>query len=161
MAWFRRPKVIARRSDGRFDVALPAEVRRTVASLLEQLMQIVDEHPDDPTLRRLQPPAYLDDPDADAAYRLLAGEELRASRRATVDRVLETLERDVVTEDELWAWMQALNAVRLVAGTRLDVDEGDAGPSQRSPASPEEESLWAVYDLTTALQYEVVLALGG
>lgn len=128
--------------------------------LLRDLAAQIDAAPDHPDLARLSPPAYLDDADADAAYQLLAGEELRTSHRASIDAVIDSLGRKRLTEDEAWAWIQSLNAVRLVAGTRLDISEDDHGPFGRRPEeSPEERSLWAVYDFTTLLQHEVVEAL--
>lgn len=108
---------------------------------------------------RLLPTAYLHDPDADAAYRLLAGEELRTSRNAAIDTVLATAGRDRLTEDDLWAWLRALNAVRLVAGTRLDISDDDAPRPDPSGLDDATRSLWAVYEWTTMLQAEVVHAL--
>ena len=37
--------------------------------------------------------------------------------------VLSTITRDRLSEDELFAWMGAVNDLRLVLGTRLDVSE--------------------------------------
>jgi hypothetical protein len=158
MALFRRPRVVRRRHDGTYELNLDAPFRDVVRSLMGQLDELLADTPDDPSMRRLRPPAYLDDPDADAAYQLLAGEELRASHHAAVARVLASVDATVLSEDDLWGWLQALNAVRLVAGTRLDISEDDHG-GRREPANDEEASLWAVYDLTTALQHEVVTGL--
>ena len=158
IALFRRPRVIRRRSDGRYEITLDPSILDVVRNLLGQLDQLLDEAPDDPSMRRLAPTAYPDDAQADAAYQLLAGEELRASRHAAIARVLESLDAPALTEDDLWAWMQALNAVRLVVGTRLDIRDDDHGPDERG-SDPSEASLWSVYDLMTALQHEVVEAL--
>lgn len=153
--------MLKRRADGGFDLNLDDDRREVLTVLLRDLEARIDAAPDDPDLVRLSPPAYLDDPDADAAYQLLAGEELRASHRASIESVIESLGRKRLTEAEAWAWIQSLNAVRLVAGTRLDISEDDHGPFGRpTPKTPEERSLWAVYDFTTYLQHEVVEALG-
>ena len=127
--------------------------------LLGQLAEQVEEHPDDPSTYRLRPTAYLHDPDAEAAFRLLAGEELRTSQRAAIDVVVASASKDRLSEDELWAWLRALNSVRLVAGTRLDIREDDEPRPDLSGLDEATRSLWAVYDWTTALQAEVVLAL--
>ncbi len=159
MALFRRPRAIRRRADGTYQVQLDPSILDVIRSLLGQLDQLLEDAPDDPSMRRLAPTAYPDDADADAAYQLLAGEELRASRHAAIERVLASLDAESLTEEDLWSWMQALNAVRLVVGTRLDISEDDHGPDRRGSTDPHEASLWSVYDLTTALQHEVVSAL--
>jgi hypothetical protein len=159
MPLFRRPRVVRRRNDGTYELNLDVALRDVVRDLMGQLDSLLEDTPDDPSMRRLRPPAYPDDPEADAAYQLLAGEELRASHHAAVARVLASVDATVLSEDDLWGWLQALNAVRLVAGTRLDISEDDHA-SRREPADDTEASLWAVYDLTTALQHEVVMGLG-
>ena len=163
MALFsRRSQVVRRRKDGDFDLVLPASGRQVVRHLLGELDELLETDPGDPNLRRLHPPAYLDDADADAdaAYQLLAGEELRTSRRDAVAVVIGSLDRDRLTEDELWGWAQSFNALRLVLGTRLDVSEDDMGAPELAPDAPEAQ-LWAVYELVSVLQHEVIIALGG
>jgi hypothetical protein len=128
-------------------------------NLLRQLSELLDSQPDHPNLVRLRPPAYTDDPEADAAYQLLAGEELRTSRRQSIDAVIESLGRDQLSEDELWSWVQALNGIRLVVGTRLDIRDDDHGPISRRSTDPDDRPLWAVYDFTTLLQHDIVDAL--
>ncbi|WP_421117849.1 DUF2017 family protein [Aquihabitans daechungensis] len=129
-----------------------------LVTLLRQLGDLLETDPDHPNLIRLSPPAYLDDAEADAAYQLLAGEELRTSHQHAINAVIESLGRDRLTEDELWAWVQSLNGVRLVVGTRLDISEDDHGPTFRS-TEPEDRPLWAVYDFMTLLQHDIVDAL--
>ncbi len=148
-----------RRPDGAFDLALDDDRREVLVSLLGQLSELLETEPDHPNLTRLSPPAYLDDAEADAAYQLLAGEELRTSHQKAITAVIESLGRDRLTEDELWAWVQSLNSVRLVVGTRLDISEDDHGPTFRAVTDPEDRSLWAVYDFTTMLQHDIVDAL--
>ena len=161
MALFRRTPLVKRRADGAFELTLDTERREVLVALLRQLDDLLDQDPDHPNLQRLRPPAYLDDDDADAAYQLLAGEELRDSRRRSIDAVVESLGRDQLTEGDLWAWVQALNGVRLVVGTRLGISEDEHGPMFRRVRDPEDRPLWAVYDFTTELQHDVVEALSG
>lgn len=151
--------MVKRRPDGAFDLVLDADRRDVLVELLRQLGELLEATPDHPNLARLSPPAYLQDEEADTAYQLLAGEELRTSRQAAIASVIESLGRDQLSEDELWVWVQALNSVRLVVGTRLDITDDDHGPSLRSLKDPEDRSLWAVYDFTTALQHDIVDAL--
>jgi len=151
--------MVKRRSDGAFDLLLDDERREVLVQLLRQLSELLEVEPDHPNLTRLSPPAYLEDPEADAAYQLLAGEELRTSHQAAIASVIESLGQDQLTEDDLWAWVQSLNGVRLVVGTRLDIQEDDHGPNFRSVMDPDDRALWAVYDFTTALQHDIVDAL--
>lgn len=134
--------------------------REVIAALLEGLAARLAGDPDDPDLARLAPSAYPDDPDQDAAYRLLAGEELRSSRQQAVQTVLDTVRATTITEAQAWSWLQALNAVRLVVGTQLGIDQDDDGPGLRGPVQPGDEPLWAIYDFSTLVQQAVVEALG-
>ena len=68
------------------------------------------------------------------------------------------LEKTDVGEDDLWAWLQSLNALRLVLGTLLgisDDDDSDREVDDDDPAAP----IWAIYGLATAVQYQVIQAL--
>ena len=150
-----------RRTDGRYDLALDPALRDVLSQVLADLRDVLDQDPDHPDLERLRPPAYADDADREAAYRLLAGEELRDAQRTSIDAVLASLDRDVLTEDELWSWLRAINGVRLVVGTRLEISDDDHGPDRRGAIAPEEQQLWALYDFTTYIQYEVIQGLSG
>lgn len=152
--------MLRRRSDGRFDLHLDPQARDVIVALLHDLGDGLDADPGHPDLARLRPPAYLDDAERDAAYQLLAGDELRSSRRAAIDAVCDSMSRDQLTEAELWSWLQALNAVRLVVGTRLDIRDDDQQAPDESNLTDDQRSLWTVYHFTTAVQHEVVDALG-
>jgi Domain of unknown function (DUF2017) len=154
----RRAPVLSRRRDGRWQLNLEPDERRLLASLAEQLRDLLDDEPDDPSLERLRPPAYPDDPEAEAGYRLLAGEELRESRHAALAVLASTGELEVIDDDQATAWMQAINALRLVVGTRLDVSEDDEGPtSLADPDAP----MWALYGYLTQLLGRTIEALQG
>lgn len=115
----RRP--FRRRRDGLFEVNLDPDEREVVRVLLERLRDLLIA--DDPNLRRLFPVAHADDPEQEAAYRELAHGQLVESRFVAIETVESTLEADLVDEAQLTAWMQAINSLRLVIGTLLDVDE--------------------------------------
>lgn len=155
----RRNPVVRRRTDGRFDLVLPYQQRQIVVRLLGELDELLAEAPDDPSARRLRPPAYMHDPDQDLGYQLLAGEELRAKRHAAIEASLEALEREELTEDELWSWMQSLNALRLVVGTRLNIE--DDGYEPPDDPDPPEAAFWDVLGFASQVQYWVIRALGG
>ncbi|MEO6988420.1 MAG: DUF2017 family protein [Aquihabitans sp.] len=158
MGLFRDPNWVVRpQGNGRFKVVLRADLRGALSNALDELSDLLDD-PDSPVLARLSPPAYLQDPDKDVEYQLLAGEELRTSRRAAIDAVRSMLEQTDVDEDDLWAWLQSLNALRLVLGTLLDISDDDDGGRDvhdDDPAAP----IWALYDLATVVQYQVIQAI--
>lgn len=158
MGLFRESNWVVRTGgSGRFEIVLHPDMREVLTDSLDELSDLLDE-PDSPMLARLSPPAYLDDPDKDHEYQLLAGEELRTSRRAAIDAARAMATRTEVSEAELWAWLQSLNALRLVLGTLLgisDDDDNDRDVDDDDPMAP----IWAIYGLATAVQYQVIQAL--
>ena len=85
----------------------------------------------DPKMQRLFPPAYLDDAEreAESDYQQYMHEELVASRLDCIMRVDTFLAEEIntqITAEDLDAFTSALNGVRLVLGTLLDVhDDND------------------------------------
>jgi hypothetical protein len=159
MARRGRNPVARRRPDGRYDLVLNEHARGAVRGLIVELGELVTSTPDDPDLKRLQPPAYLDDPDRDAAYQLLAGDELRSSRTAGFEAVLRTLDQDVVEAEDLWAWLRSLNALRLATAGRLKIEDETDHQRGPIPIDHPDAGLWAIYELATDLQYEIMRAL--
>ena len=112
---------------------------------------------DDPTLRRLFPTAYHDDPDRDREYQQLVRDELLERRLAALTLVEETASAEQLDEAGLTGWLTALNDLRLVLGTRLDVSEDDAEVDPDDPDAPAH----VVYHYLGMLLGEVVDALEG
>lgn len=111
------------RRDGRFDLELPEAVRQTIVNLAADMEELVTR--DVPETRRLFPTAYADDPEKDAGYQVFARDQLVEQRSETAEILRRTYDNEILTSDELSAWMGAVNDARLVLGTRLDVSEGD------------------------------------
>jgi hypothetical protein len=100
--------------------------RQLVTRLLNELGQLLMDEAGDPRLIRMFPPAYhlADDADADAEYQRLMRDDLVASRLAgiaTVNLAMET--PGPVSEEAMVSFTQAINGLRLVLGTMLDVVE--------------------------------------
>ena len=156
---------VKRSRKGGFDLRIPAEERDLLRSLGPELREVlvgqaVTAQPgDDPALDRLFPVAYPTDEDRETEYRLLVHDELLSSHLAALAVLEETAGADHLDEEQLLAWMRALNEVRLVLGVRLDVsEEGDERPrDRRDPRAP----AFAVYDYLTYLQGEIIEALSG
>ena len=112
---------VRRCRDGRYEITLDEVERRVLRAYLDQLRDLLLS--DDPLLRRLFPPAYLDDPDHDRDYQRLMKGDLIESRFAAIEVMEATLDERYVDEAALTRWMQAINSLRLAVGTRLDVSE--------------------------------------
>jgi hypothetical protein len=73
--------------------------------------------------------------------------------------VQETAGRERLTAEELDAWLRALNDLRLVLGTRLDVTE-EMYEAEIDPAHPQAYEL-SVYGYLSWLQEQLVAAAAG
>ena len=150
---FRLNRRVKRGRGGRFELRLPDAERSLLRELPGQLRTLLAEG--DSSLARLFPPAYPDDPEKDAEYHRLMDDDLRARRLAALDTVERTVDATDLSEEELLGWLSALNDLRLVLGTRLDVtEELDAVPDDHPLAGA-----FAVYSYLGWLQEQVVAAL--
>ena len=105
-----------------------ADERGVIERLLTELRALLTSDDEaSPLLQRLFPTAYPDDEEKEAEYQRLMREELVTSRVFQLDAVAGYLSDDDATLDEgqVIALMQSVNAVRVVLGTMLDVDEND------------------------------------
>lgn len=147
-----------RRRDGHFEVGLGAEERELLRTLPGQLRELLDQGDGaDPALRRLFPPAYVADEEHEAEYRRLMGGDLREHHLQALSIMEATVDAERLAEDELVAWLLALNDVRLVLGTRLDVAE-DMDWDDVAPEDPRAPGL-ALYGYLSMLVEQVVEAL--
>lgn len=112
---------IKRTGDDSFRINLPQEERELLRSLVPQLRSLIDDK--DPVAWRLFPNAYQDDPEKAAQYEDMVGDDLRRKRLSALKTLETTVDEKTLTEAQLLAWMGAVNDLRLVLGTRLDVDE--------------------------------------
>ncbi|MGH9129741.1 MAG: DUF2017 family protein [Acidimicrobiales bacterium] len=144
---------LRRGRDGSWQLRLPAAERDLLRSLPSQVRQLIAVG-DDAT-RRLFPPAYADDPVGEAEYRQMVGNSILASHTEALRIMESTVDAEVLDDTELNAWLGALNDLRLVIGTRLDVDEGFAPLPPGDPLAP----AMATYSYLSALQEQVVIAL--
>jgi hypothetical protein len=149
---WRRP--IRRQGDGRFRIELTEPERDLIASAGQQLRELL--FTDSPVIRRLFPTAYTEDPQADQAYRDRQGMALLDVRFRSLDVLDDTIRAEIVTEEQLTEWMQSINAVRLVIGTALDVDEhGEPSAADQD----EQQQLLAYYEILGMLLMQIVHAL--
>ena len=120
------PKIVTR-SGERFILHVGADERAVVARLLQELRQMQDDPAAAEATTRLFPVVHPGDAAAEEEWQRLMREELVSSRSAAIDTVVGVLARPgrrvPLDEAEMHAFLQAVNSVRLVLGTVLDVGE--------------------------------------
>jgi hypothetical protein len=146
--------MVRRARDGTFELRLSDDERDLIVNLAGQLRELLVSGETDGT-QRLFPPGYANDPDRDQEYQQLTHDELLTKRLASVDIVEQTVTESVLDEDQINAWMGAVNDLRLVLGTRLDVTEDMDDIALDDPRAP----AFAVYHYLTYLLAEIVNAL--
>jgi len=122
----RRPHAPIERTAGGFVIRLEDAERNLLTRLLGELSALLTGPPDAPVLQRMFPPAYhlAHDEESETEYQRLMHDDLVASRLDALTTVSTALrDHTVLDETGLRALMQSLNALRLVLGTLLDVDE--------------------------------------
>lgn len=146
---------------------LLAERGPTTTDPLEELTGMMADSPEppaDPALARLLPDGHRDDPDAAAELRRLSEGTVRQQKSEAARRLLATLPEGGGTAkldgEEAQAWMAALNDVRLVLGTRLEVTE-ESDPLGGYQADEPEAVPYVVYHWLTGLQDDLIKAAAG
>jgi hypothetical protein len=114
----------------------------------------VAAQPDDAVFRRLFPPAYANDEVAEDEYRQMVRSDLDETRALALDTLAKTADATELSEEELDAWLRALNYIRLWLGTLLDIQED-------APEDDLEDPAHLLYYLLTAWQELVVSVLSG
>jgi hypothetical protein len=149
------PAPIERTETGDFLLRLGPEERGLLRRLSAELEELLAAEPEDPSLRRLRPRAYEDEK-VEREFRSLMGSELESLRLENLRGLAETAGRDRLDAEELDRWLAALNDLRLVLGTRLDVTE-DQFADGFDPSAPHAYEL-AVYAFLTWLQEAAIEA---
>ena len=149
------PAPIERTETGDFLLRLGPEERGLLRRLSAELEELLAAEPEDPSLRRLRPRAYEDE-EVENEFRSLMGAELESLRLENLRGLAETAGRDRLDAEELDCWLAALNDLRLVLGTRLDVTE-DQFADGFDPSAPHAYEL-AVYAFLTWLQEAAIEA---
>src|ERR1700694_2850577 len=103
--------MVRRARDGTFPLAISDDERYLIASLAGQLRDLLVSDETD-GLERLFPPGYADDPDREQEYQQLTHDELLTKRLASVDVVEQTVTQTSLNEDQINAWMGAVNELR-------------------------------------------------
>jgi len=148
---------IKRTRSGVYELRLSPEERDVLRGLPTQMRDALELGTDDPAVARLNPSACLDDAEVDAEYHQMMDDDLNAGRLEALAAFEATVDAPRLDEEEALAWMRAINDVRLLLGTRLDVTD-DPGQRQVSPDDPRAPG-FALYDYLSLLTQELVEAL--
>jgi hypothetical protein len=144
---------------GAVAVRLPDDAREMLRSLVSSFRRLLTEQTpsSDPSLQRLFPPAYPDDPLQNFDYEREAGSGLLDGRLEALDVVERTVEAKRLSAEQAMSWMRALNDMRLVFGSRLDVTE-ETEPGDFEDA--DEARTFDLYQLLGWLLEHLIQALG-
>jgi hypothetical protein len=149
-----RPNRRVAPAPGGYELRLDDRERELIRQILGELRALLTLDASDPRVRRLYPAAYADDQEKEDEYRRLTHEELRSARLANVDSVESSIDASTLSEEQLTAWMQAINSLRLVLGTLLDLTDDDQELSF-DPDDPEARTQ-ALYGYLGGLLDEIV-----
>jgi hypothetical protein len=133
---------------GKLTLKLDPAEQAVLSQLFEQMAELLDD-PDsqtnsdplaqllnmggstqiseDPALARLFPDGYSDDEHASADFRRFTEQDLRAQKVAALATVRGTLAnwngKASITDQQAQDWLKAINDLRLVLGTRLEITD--------------------------------------
>jgi hypothetical protein len=144
---------IWRDHEGRYRLSLSGAERELLRSLPEQAKEVL--HESEPSAERLYPPAYPGDDGANAEYRRIAGASLLDRHRRALDALAGTVDEPSLDEGQILEWLDALEVLRLLLGTQLDISEDAADVDAADPRAPQ----FAVYHHLSNLQDQIVVAL--
>ena len=135
-----KPPIEAVRDGWRIN--LDAEERELLVRLMGELRDLLTGDQNHDLLGRLYPVAYPEDEEKEAEYQRLMREELVASRLGAIEAVNAALDPErtgSLTEGDTVAFMQSINAIRLVLGTMLGITDDDAADDADAGDSPEHQ----------------------
>lgn len=153
------------RGDGSLDAKLSIQeveaILRVAADILDELDDVEDQ-----ALRRLFPPAYEKDQNAQEEFQSLTKDDLIEGKKLAANRVIKSIEhgkkkRGVwsarLDEETAHSWLSLVNDTRLILGTRLDVRD-DVEPKPL-PADHPDAPQQNLYIYLSALQWALIEAL--
>jgi hypothetical protein len=152
---------IRRRADGTFGWKLTKNEREVLTHLAKDFRALLTaETPSsDPSLQRLFPPARTDDPVEELEYERKVGDSLLATKLEQLTILERCAASRVLSEEDVLACMRAVNDLRLVLGTRLDVRE-DSDPADFA-GDPERRSTFELYAYLSWLLESLIDAMSG
>ena len=127
--------------NGGWRINLDTEERNLLQRLMAELQALITGPDDNELLRRLFPVAYPDDEEKEEEYQRLMREELVASRLGAIESVTRTVDpanaKALLDEGDTIAFMQSINAIRLVLGSMLGITDDDSADAADEADTPE------------------------
>ena len=137
---------------------LGAEERALLTVLPGHLVSLLEGVGDTPpadlpgALRRLLPPAYTTDPDAERAYVSMTRQDLVEHHRESLETMSVTANATWLDDEQIVAWLAALNDLRLALGSILGVTEDEV----EVPMVHTHQAEWITYLYLGSLQSELI-----
>ena len=152
---------LRRRSDGTFGWNLAKNERDVLTHVAKDFRALLaaETPSSDPSLQRLFPPARIDDPIEELEYERKIGDSLLSAKLEQLTILERCVGSRVLSEEDVLACMRAVNDLRLVLGTRLDVRE-ESDPSEFA-GDPERRSTFELYAYLSWLLESLIDAMSG
>jgi len=138
---------------GLYRTGLTEAERQLLKVVPEQIKGLLDSR--DPSTKRVFPVAYPGDGEAEKEYREMMGEHLLARHQHAFDVLVATVDSPSVDDDEIHQWLDALEVLRLILGTQLDVSEDPLVFDEGDDRAPQ----FALYSYLSMLQGEIIDSL--
>jgi hypothetical protein len=103
-------------------VTLGAPERKLLEVLALEVRPIIEHR--DLAAARLFPVAHPGDPEAEQAWVRMAHDSLSRHHLGALDQLARQVHATAISEEDLERWAHAVEALRLVVGTQLGVEEG-------------------------------------
>jgi hypothetical protein len=153
-----RSRGIVRNKDGSLSIYLSPHEKSVLGSLPDQTVALA--RAGDASTARLFPPAYIDDPYSEADYITFTRTDLVDSCAQALELFKTTLNSPSISEADAYIWLRALNSIRLVIGTKLNIQQDEIAPDPETISEDDIRSQGLLlYGYLTWLQSELIEAL--
>jgi hypothetical protein len=151
----------SRRRDGSIETRLSTAEQQLLVSIAAQMRDRIMQEEADPALRRLFPPAYEEDAEAQAEFAGLTSDDLREGKLRAIDAVVRAFEsgkarKQALGLEQAEQLLSVLNDARLTIGTELDVTEEMNVPTG---LGEQEAARFHIYSYLVWLEEQLVEAL--
>lgn len=144
------PQEVRRIEGDRFAIDLDHRVRQVLLDLKE--MAVAHLAVESPATTRIFPVTYQNSPEMELDFQKLTRAPLTDHHQACLDTFANTLFLDELSLDEILAWLGALNNIRFILGSALEIDQDREAPEKDDP----NYEGFVVYDLLTYLQSAII-----
>jgi hypothetical protein len=137
--------IITPLEDGTFKLEIPKWQIKIFKSLTQELNPIISDRSNNLT-SRLFPTAYQADTSANNEYELLTHKDLLQSHLDSLEALDELSSNAELSEETLIKIIQGVNILRLVLGTRLEINGNDTNSPMANEDHPD-HNLWLTFHL--------------